>query len=118
MSDVERKGSVLLNSYLVELDEQPENERKVLGAGSYGTVMKVKGATFVAKQIHGILLGTHGYDPVDKEQWIPFFEKFEEECRLLSEMRHPNIVQFIGVCDWCQERCAHSLSEWNDCILT
>ena len=101
MSDVERKGRVLLKNYLVELDEQRENERKVLGAGSYGTVInvKVKGATCVAKQIHGILLGTQGYDPVGKEEWIPIFEKFEEECRLLSEMRHPNIVQFIGVCE-------------------
>ena len=101
MSDVARKARVLLRKYLVELDQQPEDERKVLGAGSYGTVMnvKVKGATCVAKQVHGILLGTQGYDPVDKEQWLPFFEKFEEECRLLSEMRHPNIVQFIGVCE-------------------
>ena len=101
MSDVESKGSLLLQKYLVELDDESENEREVLGKGSFGTVMKVKvkGAVCVAKQIHGILLGTQGFEPVSEDQWVSILTKFADECELLSEMRHPNIVQFIGVCE-------------------
>ena len=91
----------LLRDYQVKLDEQPESERKVLGFGAYGTVINVKvnSAPCVAKRVHDILLGTQGYEPVSIDQWLPMMRKFEEECKLLSKMRHPNVVQFIGVCE-------------------
>ena len=31
------------------------------------------------------------------KEWGDTVRRFEEECRLLAQMRHPNIVQFIGV---------------------
>ena len=101
MSVVESKGKLLLQKYLVELDDESEDERTILGKGAFGNVMKVKvkGTACVAKQIHGILLGTQGFETVSEDQWVSVLTKFAEECELLSESRHPNIVQFIGVCE-------------------
>ena len=91
----------LLRDYEVKLDKQPESERKIVGSGAYGNVVnvKVKSAPCVAKRIHDILLGTQGYESVGVDQWFPILRKFEQECKLLSTMRHPNVVQFIGVCE-------------------
>ena len=91
----------LLRDYEVKLDEQSENERKVFGSGAYGIVINVKvnGAACVTKRVHDILLGTQGHEPVSVDQWLPVLKKFEQECKLLSKMRHPNVVQFIGVCE-------------------
>ena len=62
-----------------------------LGHGSYATVLKVDymGLKCAGKKIHEALLkqGDTSYTLC----------RFEEECRLLSQVRHPNIVQFIGV---------------------
>ena len=62
-----------------------------IGAGSYATVIEVDylGLKCAGKRIHETLLmfGDATY-PV---------RRFQEECRLLSQIRHPNIVQFLGV---------------------
>ena len=62
-----------------------------LGHGSYATVFKVDymGLKCAGKRIHKALLkqGDTSYTLC----------RFEEECRLLSQVRHPNIVQFLGV---------------------
>ena len=62
-----------------------------LGHGSYATVLELQymGLKCAGKKIHEVLLrqGSSSY-PV---------HRFEEECRLLSQVRHPNIVQFLGV---------------------
>ena len=62
-----------------------------IGAGSYATVIQVDylGLKCAGKRIHEALLmfGNTTY-PV---------HRFQEECRLLSQIRHPNIVQFLGV---------------------
>ena len=64
---------------------------RVLGHGSYATVLelKYKGRICAGKQIHELLLmqGTGTY----------IVRRFEEECRLLSQVRHPNVVQFLGI---------------------
>ena len=64
---------------------------KVLGHGSYATVLELeyKGLKCAGKKIHEVLLeqGAEHYS----------VRRFEEECRLLSNVRHPNIVQFLGV---------------------
>ena len=62
-----------------------------LGHGSYATVMEVKymGLKCAGKKIHEILL-----EQGDANYTI---RRFEEECRILSRIRHPNIVQFLGV---------------------
>ena len=62
-----------------------------LGHGSYATVLELEymGLKCAGKKIHEVLLrqGDASYT----------VRRFEEECRLLSQVRHPNIVQFLGV---------------------
>ena len=62
-----------------------------LGHGSYATVQELEymGLKCAGKKIHELLLkqGNDSY----------IVRRFEEECRLLSQVRHPNIVQFLGV---------------------
>ena len=62
-----------------------------LGHGSYATVLQLDymGLKCAGKKIHELLLrqGDTSYT----------VRRFEEECRLLSHVRHPNIVQFLGV---------------------
>ena len=64
---------------------------RVLGHGSYATVLEVecKGLKCAGKKIHDILLvqGSSSYPIV----------RFEKECLLLSQLQHPNIVEFFGV---------------------
>ena len=62
-----------------------------LGHGSYATVLELEymGLKCAGKKIHEVLLslGTSSHT----------IKRFEEECRLLSQIRHPNIVQFLGL---------------------
>ena len=68
----------------------------VLGEGSYGSVeeAEIPGATCVVKKLHEALLPppteAHGADRMAAT--------FVAECRLMSTVRHPHIVQFLGVC--------------------
>ena len=65
---------------------------RVLGHGSYATVLELqyKGLKCAGKKIHEVLLrqGASSYS----------VQRFEKECQLLSQVRHPNIVQFLGLC--------------------
>lgn len=58
----------------------------VLGRGLYSSVIEVEycGLKCAGKKIHD----------QGKSQII---QRFEEECQLLSQLRHPNVVQFLGV---------------------
>ena len=62
-----------------------------LGYGSYATVQELEymGLKCAGKKIHELLLEQGGASYTVR--------RFEEECRLLSQTRHPNIVQFLGV---------------------
>ena len=64
---------------------------KVIGVGSYGNVVEVAtpGAICAAKQIHGFLKAG------SRNNVSPEFIK---ECQILSNLRHPHIVQFLGIC--------------------
>ena len=62
-----------------------------LGHGSYATVLELDyiGLKCAGKKIHDELL---------KQDLTTYgMLRFKEECRLLSQVRHPNIVQFLGV---------------------
>lgn len=65
-----------------------------LGRGAYGKVFKVKycGQWFAAKEIHPILLSE-----ATKKQKDAMIKSFLQECHHCFNLRHPNIVQFIGV---------------------
>ena len=64
--------------------------QKELGRGSYASVVEVnyKGLRCAAKKIHSVFF---------EDRVEGYVKNFEEECRLLSQLRHPHIVQFLGV---------------------
>ena len=64
-----------------------------LGSGSYGKVCKAKlnELPCAAKLLHIILFQFN--DP--RSQTIR--HRFEQECEILKNMRHPNVVQYLGV---------------------
>ena len=65
-----------------------------LGRGAYGKVFTVKycGMVCAAKEIHPILI--EGVRPAEKKTIV---DNFIRECHHCSVIRHPNIVQFLGV---------------------
>ena len=71
-----------------------------LGIGSYGAVCKAKCDDLLcaAKIIHPTL-----FDPTALQQVAPQREhrlpirRFEQECEFMSAIRHPNIVQYLGM---------------------
>ena len=79
--------SSILSHDSIEIDKD-----KVLGIGSYGKVCKAKYGklTCAAKLLHDTMLGT------DDPGRFKFAEKFEQECQFLSNIKHPNIVQYLG----------------------
>ena len=70
-------------------------EEDVIGSGAYGAVYRVTvdGVPCIAKRIHAILQDNK-VPPADRDAAR---QKFAAECVLLSKLRHPNIVHFVGV---------------------
>ena len=87
-----------MESFTIVLDS-PIDENKKLGGGCFGAVyeVKVNGATCVAKRLLDILTGARGQQEVRAEERDFIIDKFKAECSLLSKLRHPNVVQFLGV---------------------
>ena len=79
-----------LQRYIVK-DAKPTGVE--LGTGSYGSVLefKISGALCAGKKLHDALL-----DP-QNEGLKCMVDKFKRECQLLASLRHPNIVQFLGL---------------------
>ena len=67
---------------------------KELGRGAYGRVFTVKycGLICAAKEIHPVLI--EGVGLVERRTIV---DNFIRECHHCSVIRHPNIVQFLGV---------------------
>ena len=65
-----------------------------LGGGSYGTVeeLEIDGVLCAGKKVYDALI-----DP-ENEGAQHIVDKYYSECQLLSDLRHPHIVQFLGVC--------------------
>ena len=78
----------------LELKGVTEVNRDELGRGAYGRVYAVKyGQTIcAAKEIHSILV--EGVGQVEMQRTIASFMR---ECRQCSTLRHPNVIQFLGV---------------------
>ena len=80
---------------VAQMDSDKDKEcGKELGRGSYGRVFTVKYCRLVcaAKEIHPILI--EGVSPAEKKTII---DNFIRECHHCSVIRHPNIVQFLGI---------------------
>ena len=67
---------------------------KHLGVGSYGSVeeLDIGGVACAGKKIHEALIQRENVGLHD------ITRKYVMECKLLSSLRHPHIVQFLGVC--------------------
>ena len=73
---------------------------QILGIGSYGKVCKAEcdGLLCGAKVIHETL-----FDPTAQQLIAPQrvhrlpMRRFEQECEFLSTIRHPNIIQYLGM---------------------
>ena len=65
-----------------------------LGGGSYGTVeeLEMDGLVCAGKKLYDALI-----DP-ENQGAQRMVERYYNECRLLSDLRHPHIVQFLGIC--------------------
>ena len=82
------------------------------GSGAYGAIYEVtvKGVTCIAKRVHDILV-----TQVSPRERTSVQQKFVDECALLSKLRHPNVVQFVGVH---YGRSANDLSLIMECLHT
>ena len=91
---VGRYSHVHIMPHLEGLDQQRE-----IGRGSFGAVYEVKmnGLPCIAKGLHDILLGRGGNLPISEAEKEAIRAKFHGECALLGNLKHPNIVQFLGV---------------------
>ncbi len=80
-----------LQQYYSLEDVEPTGRK--IGHGAYGYVeeVRVNGAICAAKKVHRVLLN-HRNEGVEN-----FKRKFFSECVIMSKLRHPHIVQFLGV---------------------
>lgn len=82
----------------VKIDStQVEETDEVLGSGAYGEVIATlyNGVRYASKKLHEALVeNDERISPNDPNSPV---RKFREECQRMSQLRHPNIVQFIGV---------------------
>ena len=66
-----------------------------LGKGAYGSVEEVEilGSVCAAKKIHAEFLNIGSHEDISH-----MITKFTSECKLMSMLCHPHIVQFLGIC--------------------
>ena len=73
---------------------------QVLGIGSYGKVCKAKCDDLLcaAKLMHETLFDPTAQQLIaaQREHRLPI-RRFEQECEFMSSIRHPNIVQYLGL---------------------
>ena len=64
-----------------------------IGRGSNGRILEAtwEGTTVAVKEIHSIFNG------ISNEEFCALRRKFLHECEQASQMRHPNIVRFLGI---------------------
>ena len=68
-----------------------------IGAGAYGSVdeAQIPGAICAVKKIHDIFQDRSEIPAADIQRATT---QFVAECKMMSTLRHPHIVQFLGVC--------------------
>jgi len=82
---------------LVQLNNEQE---EVLGRGSFGKVVKgtYRNHAVAVKVMHGDNLAAFGEidDDMDREEIEENLQKFRQECLLMKDLKHENIVMLIG----------------------
>ena len=75
----------------------PQGRTRNINKGSFGAVYPVKlhGFTCIAKRLHDVLREAGPDDAAAGESSVS--ERFIQECKILSTLHHPNIVQFMGI---------------------
>ena len=65
-----------------------------LGQGSYASVVELqfRGLKCAGKKLHRYL-----YNSASRREQEGLLQRFETECEILSELKHPHVVQFLGV---------------------
>lgn len=71
--------------------EELEETGRELGKGSYGSVVEVrhKGILCACKRVHDVFVEDRASNHI--------VEKFRAECERMGKLRHPNIVQSLGI---------------------
>ena len=95
---LELKDYQLTGTEVVKQGDQP----KVIAIGSYATVIELRyhGLKCAGKKFHDVLYLLEA-TPLAKEYLL---KMIIEECNTLAKMRHPHIVQFLGV--FCTPDCS------------
>ena len=73
---------------------------KMLGTGAYGKVCKAEcdGLLCAAKLMHKNLFDPNIQDLIaPQREQRQTMRRFEQECKFLSTIRHPNIIQYLGM---------------------
>ena len=89
-----------LISYMLKGELVDEKDSENIGNGAYGTIRKIKycGTPCAAKEMRSDLLPELLAGMLQKDNPESLIvERFCSEIKILSEIRHPNFVRFIGV---------------------
>ena len=97
-------------------------KKQVLGRGSYGAVYRAKCDDLhcAAKLLHPTLFDHDLVQQASKKghcDRIPI-KRFEQECELMSAIRHPNVVQYLGTSEDTETHLPLLLMELMDGSLT
>ena len=97
LSMIKRSGRTMVQ---VEFKIIQLFKEEILGQGSYGRVCKAEcdGLLCAAKVMHETLVDPTAIYLVTpwREHRLPM-RRFEQECEFLSIIRHPNIIQYLGM---------------------
>ena len=75
-----------LRSFVIPGAKKTDNQ---LGEGFYGSVYEI--------QVDGLMCVGKKFNTIINQDPQSFVDKLYNECSLLSSLRHPNIVQFLGI---------------------
>ena len=84
----------ILHRFMINDTAEITSTEEEIGRGAYGKVFKVHyyGTLCAAKEIHSILLENVGHQELEQTKTT-----YLRECRQCCALRHPNIVQFLGL---------------------
>ena len=97
---------------LIFTDIRIDYARKPIGEGAYGIVRYARCDTLLcaAKLVHAVFFDDPNFEVLKKD--------FEDECELMSSMRHPNVIQYLGFYEEPRTRLPVLLMELMTCSLT